>query len=151
MPRKALNQRVVCSPHQLGVTHHNTGVLGLWGFVIYCRTHKSDFYDQVADQVKLRFLCLSCTSFIPLQFQMESVAFRLTIMWSSCSCQIHSHKEFNNKSKFLWSVQWPIIPLKKIIIPIFIDILSKHISLYALGRLKWILDIIWPFNLLSTF
>ena len=25
--------------------------------------------------------------------------------------------------------------------------LSKHISLYALGRLKWILDIIWPLNL----
>jgi hypothetical protein len=24
--------------------------------------------------------------------------------------------------------------------------LSKHISLYALGRLKWILDIIWPLN-----
>ena len=24
--------------------------------------------------------------------------------------------------------------------------LSKHISLYALGRLKWILDIIWPWN-----
>ena len=24
--------------------------------------------------------------------------------------------------------------------------LLKHISLYALGRLKWILDIFWPFN-----
>ena len=24
--------------------------------------------------------------------------------------------------------------------------LSKHISLYALSRLKWILDIIWPLN-----
>ena len=24
--------------------------------------------------------------------------------------------------------------------------LSKHISLYALGRLKWILDIVWPLN-----
>ena len=27
-----------------------------------------------------------------------------------------------------------------------LNFLSKHISLYALGRLKWILDIIWPFN-----
>ena len=26
-------------------------------------------------------------------------------------------------------------------------LLSKHISLYALGRLKWILDIIWHFKL----
>ena len=24
--------------------------------------------------------------------------------------------------------------------------LSKHISLYALGRIRWILDIIWPLN-----
>ena len=24
--------------------------------------------------------------------------------------------------------------------------LSKHINLYALGRLKWILDIVWPLN-----
>ena len=29
------------------------------------------------------------------------------------------------ESKFLWSVQWPIIPIKKLIIPICIDIFIK--------------------------
>ena len=43
-------------------------------------------------------------------------------------------------------MQWPIIPLKNFIIPISIDISIKTHQLYALGRLKWILDIIWPLN-----
>ena len=35
-------------------------------------------------------------------------------------------------------------PNQKSLFPLIF--LSKHISLYALGRLKWILDIIWPLN-----
>ena len=46
------------------------------------------------------------------------------------------------------SVQCPLITFQKFHIPISIDIpfLSKHISLYALGRIRWILDIIWPLH-----
>ena len=42
--------------------------------------------------------------------------------------------------------QWPIIPIKNLISLFPLIFLSKHISLYALGRLKWILDIIWILN-----
>ena len=43
-------------------------------------------------------------------------------------------------------MQWPIIPIKNLtsLFPLIFP--SKLISLYALGRLKWILDIIWPLN-----
>ena len=47
---------------------------------------------------------------------------------------------------FLHCMQWPIIPLKNLTSLFPLTFLSKHISLYALGRLKWILDIIWPLN-----
>jgi hypothetical protein len=43
-------------------------------------------------------------------------------------------------------VQWPIIPIKNLTSLFPLIFLSKHISVYALGRLKWILDIIWPLN-----
>ena len=41
-------------------------------------------------------------------------------------------------------MQWPIIPIKNLTSLFPLIFLSKHISLYALGRLKWILDIISP-------
>ena len=43
-------------------------------------------------------------------------------------------------------MQWPIIPIKNLTSIFPLIFLSKHISLYALGRFKWILDIIWPLN-----
>ena len=43
-------------------------------------------------------------------------------------------------------MQWPIIPIKNLTFLFPLMFLSKHISLYASGRLKWILDIIWPSN-----
>ena len=48
--------------------------------------------------------------------------------------------------QFLSSVQWPIIPIQNSTSLFPLTFLSKHISVYALGRLKWILDIIWPLN-----
>ena len=50
------------------------------------------------------------------------------------------------KSKFLWSVQWSIIPIKNLTSLFPLIFLSQHISLYALHRLQGILDIIWPLN-----
>ena len=44
-------------------------------------------------------------------------------------------------------MQWPIIPFKNLTSLFPLIFLSKHISVYALGRRKWILDIIWPFEL----
>ena len=43
-------------------------------------------------------------------------------------------------------MQWPIIPIKNLTFLFPMIFLSKHISLHALGRLKWVLDIIWPLN-----
>ena len=43
-------------------------------------------------------------------------------------------------------MQWPIIPIKNLTSLFPLIFLSKHISLYALGSLKWILDIVWPLN-----
>ena len=43
-------------------------------------------------------------------------------------------------------MQWPIIPIKNLTSLFPLIFLSKHISLHALGRLKWILDSIWPLN-----
>ena len=43
-------------------------------------------------------------------------------------------------------MQWPIIPIKNLTSLFRLIFLSKHISLHALGRLKWVLDIIWPLN-----
>ena len=43
-------------------------------------------------------------------------------------------------------MQWPIIPIKNLTSLFPLIFLSKHISLHALGRLKWVLDIIWPLN-----
>ena len=43
-------------------------------------------------------------------------------------------------------MQWPIIAIKNLTSLFPLIFLSKNISLYALGRLKWILDIIWPLN-----
>ena len=43
-------------------------------------------------------------------------------------------------------MQWPIIPIKNLTSLYPLIFLSKHISLHALGRLKWVLDIIWPLN-----
>ena len=43
-------------------------------------------------------------------------------------------------------MQWPIIPIKNLTSLFPLIFLSKHISLYVLGRLKWILDIVWPLN-----
>ena len=43
-------------------------------------------------------------------------------------------------------MQWPIIPIKNLTSLFPLIFLSKHISLYALGRLNWILDIIWHLN-----
>ena len=43
-------------------------------------------------------------------------------------------------------MQWPIIPNKNLTSVFPLMFLSKHISFYALGSLKWILDIIWPLN-----
>ena len=43
-------------------------------------------------------------------------------------------------------MQWPIILIKNLTSLFPLIFLSKHISLYALRRLKWILDIIWPLN-----
>ena len=43
-------------------------------------------------------------------------------------------------------MQWPILPIKNLTSLFPLIFLSKHISLHALGRLKWVLDIIWPLN-----
>ena len=43
-------------------------------------------------------------------------------------------------------MQWPIIPIQNLTSLFPLLFLSKHISVYALGRLMWILDIIWPLN-----
>ena len=50
------------------------------------------------------------------------------------------------KMMFLWSVLLPIIPIKNLTSLFPLIFLSKHISLHALGRIKWVLDIIWPLN-----
>ena len=43
-------------------------------------------------------------------------------------------------------MQWPIIPIKNLTSLFPLIFLSKHICEYALGRIKWIIDIIWPWN-----
>ena len=43
-------------------------------------------------------------------------------------------------------MQWPIIPIKNLTSLFPLIFLSKHICVYALGRIKWILGIIWPWN-----
>ena len=43
-------------------------------------------------------------------------------------------------------MQWPIIPIKNLTSLFPLIFLSQHISLHALGRLKWVLEIIWPLN-----
>ena len=49
-------------------------------------------------------------------------------------------------NKISSKVQWPIIPIKNLTSLFLLIFLSKHISWYALGRLEWILDIIWLLN-----
>ena len=44
------------------------------------------------------------------------------------------------------AVQWPIIPIKNLTSLFPLIFLPKHICVYALGRIKWILGIIWPWN-----
>ena len=41
-------------------------------------------------------------------------------------------------------MQWPIIPIKNL--TSLFPLIPKHICVYALGRIKWILGIIWPWN-----
>ena len=43
-------------------------------------------------------------------------------------------------------MQWPIIPIKNLTSLFPLIFLPKHICVYALGRIKWILGIIWPWN-----
>ena len=43
-------------------------------------------------------------------------------------------------------MQWPIMAIKNLTSLFPLIFLSKHINLYALGRLKWTLDIVWPLN-----
>ena len=43
-------------------------------------------------------------------------------------------------------MQWSIIPIKNLTSLFPLIFLSKHICVYALGRIKWIIGIIWPWN-----
>ena len=54
--------------------------------------------------------------------------------------------QHNSKVRFLYQCSDHLSHSKNFTSLFPLTFLSKHISLYALGRLKWILDIIWPLN-----
>ena len=58
----------------------------------------------------------------------------------------HLYFQFQIKVRFLYQCSDHLSHSKSFTSLFPLIFLSKHISSYALGRIRWILDIIWPLN-----
>ena len=59
---------------------------------------------------------------------------------------VSEQKVFGSKVRFSYQCSDHLSHSKNFTSLFPLIFLSKHISLYALGRIRWILDIIWPLN-----
>ena len=80
------------------------------------------------------------------KFECKEKKFSLLLKREVCGRFWLENATFTKVSFFDTCSKMQIIPIKNLTSLFPLTFLSKHISLYALGRLKWILDIIWPLN-----
>ena len=78
---------------------------------------------------------------------------RPSVWWSNSNCytvlELSTAEDKDKSSKWrIWMLNWVSRTIAKQLITLLFSLifLSKHISLYAIGRFKWTLDIIWNLN-----